>query len=123
MTLSHAFEFLTEPPANVPGVVAVFGSDATLRCWAMGAVVGEGDVIQFDGDAVAWSDLRDELATASLFDCGGKRTVVVRGADKFVGGNRPEIERYLAKPGEATRLVLELNSLVSNTRIYKNILS
>ncbi|QDT02583.1 DNA polymerase III subunit delta [Rubripirellula lacrimiformis] len=123
MTLIHAFEMLPDPPTSVPDVVAVFGADATLRSWSMLALSACGDATQFDGETTKWSDLRDDLATASLFDMGGgKRTIMVRNADKFVSDHRPEIEKYLAKPGSASRLILDLESLASNTKIYKAIL-
>ncbi len=124
MTLIHAFEMLPNPPAAVPDVVAVFGGDATLRSWSMQTLSADGDVTQFDGETTKWSDLRDDLATASLFDMGGgKRTIIVRGADRFVSDHRPEIEKYLTKPGSASRLILELETLASNTKIYKAILN
>ena len=122
MTLIHAFELLTKPPANVPDVVGLFGSDATLRSWVLQQLSADGDVTHFDGDSTRWSDLRDDLATASLFDMGGKRTIVVRGADKFLSNHRPEIEKYIAKPGAASRFMIELDSLASNTRVYKGLL-
>ena len=121
MSLIHAFEFLPKLPDSVPDVVAVFGNDQTLRSWVLLAVSQDGDVTQFDGDSVKWSDLRDDLATASLFSMGDKRTIVVRSADKFLSAHRPEIEKYLAHPGGATRFVLELDSLASNTKVYKAI--
>ena len=122
MTLIHAFELLAKPPEKVADVVALFGGDTTLRAWALQLLSADGDVTQFEGESTKWSDLRDDLATASLFDLGGKRTIVVRSADKFVSDHRPEIEKYLAKPGSASRLVLELDSLASNTRVYKSLL-
>jgi DNA polymerase-3 subunit delta len=97
----------------------LFGSDATLRSWSLLALTSRGDVTQVDGDTSRWSDLRDDLATASLFDMGDKRTIIVRGADKFVSNHRPEVESFIAKPSRAARLILELDSLASNTRIYK----
>ena len=99
----------------------VFGSDATLRSWAIQELTQQGDVTQFDGESTKWTDLRDDLATASLFDMGGKRTIVVRNADKFVSAYRPELEKHAAKPGTASRFILELSSLASNTRLYKAI--
>jgi DNA polymerase-3 subunit delta len=89
----------------------------------MQALTADGDVTQVDGDQAAWSDLRDDLATASLFDMGGKRTIVVRSADKFVSKQRVEIESFIAKPSGAVRLILELDSLAANTRIYKSLAS
>ncbi len=123
MTLIHAFELLTNPPDDVPDVVALFGADTALRSWSLHSLTSRGDMTQVDGDASRWSDLRDDLATASLFDMGDKRTIIIRSADKFVTSHRPEIESFIAKPSGAARLILELDSLASNTRIYKAILN
>ena len=117
----HAFALLPDPPDHPPDVVAVFGNDAALRRWTIDGVAGDGDLAQFEGDATRWGDLRDDLATASLFDTGDKRTLVVRSADKFVSSHRAEIEKYLASPAGASRLVIELDSLASNTKVYKSI--
>ncbi len=119
MALTHAFELIPSPPADPPPVVAVFGSDATLRSWAIRVLAAGGDITSYDGAATRWSDLKDELATASLFDFDGQRTVVVRDADRFVTDHRGELEKYLAKPSTANRLVLETESLAANTRLYK----
>ena len=99
----------------------MFGGDATLRIWSIAALTESGDVTQVDGETTRWADLRDDLATASLFDMGGKRTMVVRDADKFVTNHRGELEAFVAKPSSACRLILELSSLASNTRLYKAI--
>ncbi|MCC9656440.1 DNA polymerase III subunit delta [Rhodopirellula halodulae] len=119
----NAFEYLAAPESTQAGKVVgvVYGVDSTLRKWCIDAIVGDSEWTQMDGEVCKWSDLRDDLATASLFDfdAGDKRTIVVRSADKFLSNHRPEIEKYLAKPGDATRLVLELESLASNTRVYK----
>ena len=116
----HAFDFLTSPASQHPDVVGVFGGDVTLRSWVLQLVAGDGDVMQVEGDTTKWSDLKDELATASLFDFGaGKRTIIVRGADPFLSEHRSELEKYVAKPGTASRFVLELDSLAANTRLYK----
>jgi len=124
MARVHAFDWLL-PPDNGPveqDVVVVTGNDAVLRKWCIDRVVGDADRSTVDGDAVQWSDLKDDLATASLFDFdGGKRTVVIRRADKFVTSNRTAIESYVANPGSVVRLVLELQSLPSNTRLSKSV--
>ncbi|MEM9826548.1 MAG: DNA polymerase III subunit delta, partial [Planctomycetota bacterium] len=121
MPASHAFEFLTRTPENCPDVVAVYGNDSTLRSWSIAAVVGDDDRTDVEGDATAWSDIRDDLATASLFDMGGKKSIVIRGGDKFVSAHRGQIEDYLAKPTAASRLIIETETLASNTKIYKAI--
>lgn len=121
----HAFELLPSlgsqksPAAELPDVVGVFGTDASLRTWVIQGLTGASDVVEFDGSTVRWNELGDELATASLFDLGAKRNVVVRAADKFLSAYRGEIESFLKAPSGAARLLLELDSLASNTRIYK----
>ena len=121
MPLLHAFEFLSDETTHQPAIAAVFGGDATLRTWSIRALTSSGDVTQVDGESARWSDLRDDLATASLFDMGDKRTLVVRDADKFVTNHRSDIEGFVAKPSSACRLILDLGSLASNTRLYKGI--
>lgn len=121
MALIHAFEFLKTPPGDPPSVAAVFGSDSSLRLWVLSALTGGGDVTQFDGETVRWADLRDDLATASLFDQGTARTILIRGADKFLTAHRGEVENYISRPGTAARLILELDSLAANTRVYKTL--
>lgn len=124
MAQLHAFELLSKLAPQLPDVIAVYGSDVTLRSWVLHTVVGDGDVIQFEGASIQWIDLKDELATASLFDFGdSKRSVIVRGADPFLSNHRTEIEQRVAKGGGASRLVLELDALASNTRLYKALLA
>ncbi|MCA9136373.1 MAG: DNA polymerase III subunit delta [Planctomycetales bacterium] len=125
MSKTHAFEFLTgcsssDGPVDFL-VAGLFGSDSTLMCWSTLALTGAADVTDFDGAVARWKDVNDELSTASLFDMGEKRSVVVRDADKFVSANRSEIEDYLAKPGTAVRLILQFDSLASNTKVYKSL--
>lgn len=122
MAKTHAFEFLTSssPDAPVDFLVAgLFGADNTLMSWSASVLTGAADVTDVDGTSARWSDINDELSTASLFDMGEKRSVVIRGADKFVSSHRSEIEGYLAKPGTAARLILQFDSLASNTKVYK----
>jgi DNA polymerase-3 subunit delta len=122
MAVQHAFEFLSQ--SAEPGdfeVAAAFGNDPTLISWVTSALSGPSDVSEFDGPSARWSDVNDELSTASLFDMGEKRTVVIRDADKFVSNHRPEIEAFLAKPSKAARLILQLEALASNTKVYKSL--
>jgi DNA polymerase III subunit delta len=62
-------------------------------------------------------DVLDELSTVAMF--GGNRLVVVEDADDFVSHYREEMEDYVAAPGRGGVLILELDSLPSNTRLYK----
>ncbi len=119
MPYLHAFEWLAQSSHEAPDVVAVFGGDTTLRSWAIQSLAGEGDLTSLEGDTTTWADVRDDLATASLFDLDGKRTIVIRGADNFLKDHRAEVEKYVTNAGNACRFVLELDALASNTRIYK----
>jgi len=122
MPLTHAFDFLSRPEsagATLPSVVIVMGSDSALRSWAMAKLMADADATVIEGAGARWIDLKDELSTASLFSMGELRTVVVRGGDPLVKDFRAELEQHLAKPGSASRLILELEQLPSNTRLYK----
>lgn len=124
MPRTNAFAFLTaSEPHQAYAVTAVVGTDSTLRRWVIQSLVGQADWTQFDGDTCAWSDLSDDLCTASLFDMGtdATRVLAVRSADAFLSANRPKLEDYLASPGTTCRLVLELDSLPGNTRVAKAI--
>ena len=115
----HAYEFLMSPPTTFPPVVVVFGSDSGLRGWVISLLNQGTDVTIVDGETAKWNDLRDDLSTASLFSFGERRTVVVRAGDKLVKDARAEMETHVATPGDAGQLVLELETLPSNTRLYK----
>lgn len=119
MAMIHAFEFLMSPPTEVPPVVIAYGGDDGLRGWVISLLNQGSDVTEIDGETARWVDMRDDLATASLFSFGERRTVVVRDGDKLVKDYRSEFEAYVTAPGEASRLVLELDAMPSNTRLYK----
>jgi DNA polymerase-3 subunit delta len=119
MPLIHAFDFLATPPSTLPAVVIVAGNDSTLRSWVVSRLMDGADVSVFDGETVRWVDRRGELSTASLFSAGERQTVVVRSGDKLVKDCRSELEQHVASPGDATRLVLEVEQLPGNTRLYK----
>jgi len=125
MPLIHAFDFLAGQTAapgqasRLPPVVAVIGNDPTLRSWVIFRLMRDTDVTTLDGESVRWIDLNSELSTASLFSAGERQTVVVRSGDKLVKDCRNELEQYFAKPSDASRLILEVETLPSNTRLYK----
>ena len=99
MASTHAFNILEQTTFQVPDVIAVYGQDASLRTWVIQRLTASGDLMQVNGDSTEWSDLRDELSTASLFDFGdGKKTIVIRDADSFVSTYRGELESYLSNP-------------------------
>lgn len=124
MAKTHAFEFLNSHDSRAAvdfDVAGLFGGDSTLVSWVTSVLTGAADVTEVDGNTARWADINDELSTASLFDMGEKRSVVIRDADKFVSSNRAEVEDYLARPGKAARLILQFDSLASNTKVYKGL--
>ncbi|MEQ1828648.1 MAG: DNA polymerase III subunit delta [Pirellula sp.] len=124
-TATHVFEFLHSAPGTpLPPVIACFGSDDFLRRqaihhWMIHSKLDIETIRAFEGDDDQWREVHDELATRSLFDMGGERLVVVRTADKFVTKNRDALERWAEKPAPESCLLLELQSLAANTKLYK----
>jgi DNA polymerase III subunit delta len=109
-------------------VCAAFGNDAFLRRQTIlalrEAVLGGGDadfsLTTFDGGDTLWCDVHETLSTVAMFG-GGKRLAVVDDADDFVSRYRQQLEDYVARPSRSGVLVLDLDSMPSNTRLYKAI--
>jgi DNA polymerase-3 subunit delta len=122
MTLVHAYDFLMLPLAECPPVVVAFGGDDGLRGWVIAQLNQGTDITAVDGETARWAEVQDDLATASLFSFGERRTVIVRNADNLVKNYRSELESYVAEPGTTSQLILELDSFPGNTRLYKSAL-
>ena len=124
-TAIHAFDFVESNPATeMPPIIACFGSDDFLRRmaihhWIVISKLDSETIRSYDGDEDSWRDVHDELATRSLFDAGGGRLAIVRGADKFVTKNREALERWAENFAPDSSLVLELQTLAANTKLYK----
>lgn len=123
-----ALDYLARPEKFEPkAVCAVFGDEAFLRRQVIlglrGAVLGGEDadfsLSTFEGRGATLRDVLDELATVAMFG-GGRRMAVVEDADPFVSRYRAELEDYVAEPSSSGVLILELDSLPSNTRLYKS---
>ena len=91
-----------------------------LRAAVLGGEEGDFSLSTFDGGDAQFRDVYEVLSTVSMFG-GGKRLVVVEGADEFVTRYRPQLEDYVARPSRAGVLVLNIESLPGNTRLYKSI--
>jgi DNA polymerase III delta subunit len=63
------------------------------------------------------SEVLDELRSFAMF--GGSKLVVVRSADAFISRFREQLEDYLGNPSTSSTLVLRVNTLPANQRIYK----
>jgi DNA polymerase-3 subunit delta len=126
----HAFEYLAAPeqfPARP--VCAVFGNESFLRRQAIlclrAAVLGgdEGDfsLSTFEGRGTLFRDVHEVLSTVAMFGGGGARLAVVENADDFITRYREQLESYVAKPSRSGVLLLDVDTLPSNTRLYKAI--
>lgn len=133
-SIAVALEYLARPEKYVvPGVVAVFGDDAYLKREVLTtlrrAVLGGGDsefsLTTLSGATTQLRDVRDGLATVSLFG-GGRQLVVVDEADEFVSRYRSELEDEVSRlahrggsPAPGPVLVLVVDSWPTNTRLAK----
>jgi len=124
-----AVDLLAEPEKYPPAAVCVLFGDESflhrqalvcLRAAVLGSEEDDFSLTSFEGD-VPLSDVLDELGTVAMF--GGRRLVVIEGADPFVSKNRAELEDYVKRPAAKSMLVISLKSLPANTRLYKAVAS
>jgi DNA polymerase III subunit delta len=122
-----ALDYLANPAKYpVRPVCAVFGDETFLRRQTIlalrSAVLGGDDadfsLTAFEGRDTLFRDVHEVLSTVAMFG-GGSRLAVVENADDFVTLYRPQLEEYVAKPSRSGVLVLDLDTLPSNTRLYK----
>jgi DNA polymerase III subunit delta len=122
-----ALDYLAHPDKYpAAAVCAVFGDEAYLKSEVLSALrrqvlAGEDagfSVSTFVGKEAALREVRDALATVSLFG-GGPRFVIVEEADPFVTQYRSELEDYVAHPPRDAVLVLEVKTWPGNTRLAK----
>jgi DNA polymerase III subunit delta len=123
----HALDYLSQAEKYPPRpVAAVYGDESFLRRQALlklrevvlGRHEGDFSFSAFEGDNAELRDVLDELATVAMFG-GVKRLVVVEEADNFVSRYRQQLEEYVSRPSRTGVLVLDLESLPVNTRLYK----
>ena len=107
----------------VQPVCALVGSDAFLQLQKLEQVLrqlpGDAQRTDADGEKAELADVLDELRSFAMF--GGHKVVVVRNADAFLTRFREQLEEYVAHPSDSATLILRLNSLPANQRIYKAI--
>jgi DNA polymerase-3 subunit delta len=105
--------------------VVLFGGESFLERQALQRIqelfiASDEGPTRFD-DTAEWRDVRDELATRSLFGGGEPRMVVITEADKFVTRNRDALENDTTGKRKNGLLVLAVQSWPSNTRLAKSI--
>jgi len=124
-----AIDYLAHPEKHPPGAVcAVFGDEMFLRRQAilclreavLGGDDGDFSLSTFEGGNTLFRDVHEVLSTVAMFG-GGRRLAVVEEADSFVSQYRQALEDYVARPSRGGVLVLDVDTLPSNTRLYKSI--
>ncbi len=121
--LVHAFDFLVDDQAEIPNYLAVIGDDRFLKRLVLAKIrrdltTEDDPVTPIEGSRAQWRDVIDELSTISLFG-DGPRIVLVDEAEEFVGSHRAQLEELVSQPSGTGRLILDLKTLASNTRLYK----
>jgi len=125
----HAFDYLTDPQDSPPAsACVVFGSESFLKQLVIKSirqsVLGDDQDTPFStftGREAGWRDVRDELATVSLFGAEGRRLVIVSEGDEFVSRYRGELEDYVGKPNQRSVVVLVVDTWPGNTRLAKSV--
>lgn len=121
----HAVEFLKQPPADVPPVVALTGGQRYLKQAVFErlkeAVIGEDEtsLTKFAGKEADLQSVTDELRTVSMWS--DRRLVVVEDADDFVTKYRASLEKYVEKPARKSVLVLDVKTWPKTTRLAKQV--
>jgi DNA polymerase III delta subunit len=104
-------------------VYALIGADPFLQLQKLREVLSAlpADVqrADLDGERAELADVLDELRSFAMFGSG--KVVVLRNADAFITRFREQLEDYVASPSSSGTLILRLESLPSNQRIYKAI--
>lgn len=129
---THCFDILLDRklPSSKSGqlaiVIGAVGNDGFLRRETVNSVleiagIETDDTRAFDGEECAWIDVHDELATMSLFEADALRIAIVGTADKLVKSNREQLERWCATGAQGSVLILHMQSLASNTKLYRAI--
>lgn len=123
MAETHAFDFLKDEHFPIPAVCAIVGTERFLKRLSLARIrqqlSEDGSAIEL-GPTAQWRDVRDELATRSLFG-DGPRVVVIEEADDFVKEHRPQLEALVANPITGC-LILDLSSFLKTTKLYSAVI-
>lgn len=118
----HATEFLDGRIEQVPGVIALAGTEQLFKTAIIeklsALLLGADDTpTRFAGASVDMKSVRDELLTISMW--AARRIVVVDDASDFVTEHRPSLENYAEKPAKKSVLVLDVKSMPKTTKLFK----
>jgi len=100
---------------------ALVGTDLFLQLERLGELLAElpkdAQRIDVDGETAELAAVLDDLRSFAMFS--SAKVIVIRSADAFITRFREPLEHYAAKPSAGSTLILRVNSLPSNQRIYK----
>lgn len=121
----HATDLLEEDYQPAP-VIVLFGDEhflihKSLERWReliLGHEEGEFSERRFDGRSANWNQVKDELATRSMFGA-SQRVVIIDPAEDFIKNHRAQLEQYVAAPKPTAVLLLLTNTWQSNTKLAK----
>jgi len=104
-------------------VYALVGADGLLQQEALADILAQlppsTQRVDIDGETAELADVLDELRSFALF--GDANAVGVPHADPFISRFREQLEEYVASCSGNAALILRLQSLPANQRIYKTI--
>lgn len=129
---THCFDLLLDrklpaaDAASLPAVIGAIGNDSFLRRETVASLLQlagfeTDDVKFFDGEECKWIDVHDELATLSLFEADAMRVAVVKAADGLIKSSRDAFEKWCTSAAPGSLLILQIQTLASNTKLYKAI--
>ena len=107
---------------DVKPIYALVGSEPFLQLQKLAQIVARVPDAQrsdFDGEKANLAEVLDELRSYAMF--GGSKIVVVRNGEELITRFREALEEYAAHPSSSAILVLRVESLPANQRIYKAI--
>lgn len=124
----HASQFLDKPPASLPTIVVLHGSEDHLKQESMRIVLHrvlgndvdpELSLSRFSGKDFDFASVRDELMTVSMFAT--SRVVLIDGADDFISKYRGALEEYFEQPSKRSTLVMIVKTWNKSTRLAKRL--
>jgi len=102
-------------------IYALVGSEPFLQLQKMKEILAllppDAQRSDFDGEKAELSAVLDDLRSFAMF--GGGKVVIVRNGDEFVTRFREHLEDYAQHPSDSATLILRMNTLPTNQRIYK----
>jgi len=129
MGIVTALNYLDNPDSfPVQKVTVLYGGETffisevirQLRSLVLSGEDAAFSLTRYNGHHVSWPEVFNEVSTIAMFG-GDVRLVIVEQADSLVSQNRESLEQYLNHPSASGILVLQLQTLASNTRLYKQL--